>query len=65
MDLMFQIASSLCEFYISVDEIFVEIRNCLSKERSEFFEFPKMSRIQIWKWHMEDSEDFYYFLSKK
>ncbi len=41
----------LCE---SVDEIFGEIWNCLSVMKwSEFFKFPKMSRIQIPKWTNE------------
>jgi hypothetical protein len=45
----FLLLLSLYEFYNSVDEIFVKIRNCLSKARSEFFEFSKMNRKQNYK----------------
>jgi len=38
-------ASSFCEFFDFVDEIFGEIRNCLTT-KEEFFEFPKMNRKQ-------------------
>ena len=38
-------ASSFCEFFDFVDEIFVEIRNCLTTQE-EFFEFPKINRKQ-------------------
>jgi hypothetical protein len=44
---LFFLASSFGEFLESVDEIFIEIRNCLTPwflSAEEFFEFPKMNR---------------------